>query len=68
MVHIGNMQGVELPTLTSSRAFVPTQDQGLFVHFLDIDIGDVFLAMPFALLLTVLFYFDHNGGSMIKLF
>jgi hypothetical protein len=33
------------------------------VRFWDIDVGDIFLAIPFALLLTILFYFDHNGMS-----
>jgi hypothetical protein len=31
------------------------------VRFWDISVGDIFLAIPFALLLTILFYFDHNG-------
>src|SRR2546430_10942126 len=60
-VHIGKMQRVELEKLPTSRAFFPTQDRGWFIHFWDIKVGDVFLAIPFATLLTVLFYFDHNG-------
>lgn len=60
-VHIGHMQGVHLQTLPTSRAFHPTQDRGWFIHFWDIDVADVFIAIPFAILLTILFYFDHNG-------
>lgn len=60
-VHIGRMRGVELQTLPISRAFNPTQDRGWFIHFWKINVGDVFLAIPFAVLLTILFYFDHNG-------
>ncbi|KAL8985120.1 MAG: hypothetical protein Q9205_001103 [Flavoplaca limonia] len=60
-VHIGRMQGVKLETLPTSKAFFPHQDRGWFIHFWDIDVGDVFIAMPFAILLTILFYFDHNG-------
>ncbi|KAL8995340.1 MAG: hypothetical protein Q9169_004915 [Polycauliona sp. 2 TL-2023] len=60
-VHIGRMKGVELDTLPTSKAFFPTQDRGWFIHFWDIDVADVFIAIPFALLLTILFYFDHNG-------
>lgn len=60
-VHVGRMGGVELPTLPTGKAFLPTQDRGWFIHFWDIDVVDVFIAMPFAMLLTILFYFDHNG-------
>ena len=62
-VHIGNMRSVELQTLPTSKAFFPTQDRGWLVHFWDIDVGDVFIAFPFAVLLTILFYFDHNGEA-----
>ena len=60
-VHIGRMRGVMLETLPTSRAFFPTQDRGWFIDFWNMDIGDVFIAIPFAILLTILFYFDHNG-------
>ena len=60
-VHVGRMSTVDLQTLPTSRAFYPTQDRGWFVHFWDINIEDVFIAIPFAALLTILFYFDHNG-------
>lgn len=60
-VHIGRMKDVSLATLPTSRAFFPTQDRGWLIHFWDIDVGDVFIAIPFAVLLTILFYFDHNG-------
>ncbi|KAI9736679.1 MAG: hypothetical protein M1834_000883 [Cirrosporium novae-zelandiae] len=64
-VHIGRMKGVDLTTLPTSKAFFPTPDRGWFVHFWDIGVGDVFLAIPFAFLLTILFYFDHNVSSLI---
>ena len=60
-VHIGNMRAVDLQTLPTSRAFFPTLNRGWFIHFWEIDVGDVFIAIPFAILLTILFYFDHNG-------
>ena len=60
-VHIGHMRIIEVQTLPTSKAFFPTKDRGWFIHFWDIDIGDVFIAIPFAILLTILFYFDHNG-------
>ena len=50
-----------MATLPTSKAFFPTTDRKWLVDFWDINVGDVFLAIPFALLLTILFYFDHNG-------
>jgi len=60
-VHIGHMKTVPVETLPTSKAFFPTTDRGWFIHFWDISVGDIFLAIPFAVLLTILFYFDHNG-------
>jgi boron transporter len=60
-VHIGKMRTVQLATLPTSKAFFPTTDRSWFVDFWELGVGDVFLAFPFALLLTILFYFDHNG-------
>ncbi|KAA6407972.1 MAG: anion exchange family [Lasallia pustulata] len=64
-VHIGHMRGVQLQTLPTSKAFYPTQDRDWFIPFWDIHVYDVFLAIPFAILLTILFYFDHNVSSLI---
>ena len=60
-VHVGRMDVVDVQTLPTSRAFHPTLDRGWFIQFWDIDVSDVFIAIPFAILLTILFYFDHNG-------
>lgn len=60
-VHIGRMRGIQLEYLPTSTAFFPTADRGWLVHFWDIRVADIFLAIPFALLLTILFWFDHNG-------
>jgi hypothetical protein len=59
------MEGIELSKLPTSKAFFPTSDRGWFIHFWDINVGDVFLAIPFAVLLTILFWFDHNVSSLI---
>ena len=64
-VHIGKNAGIELLKLPTSRAFFPTTDRGWFIHFWDISVADVFLAIPFAILLTILFWFDHNVSSLI---
>ena len=63
--HIGKMQNTELLRLPTSKAFFPTSDRGWLIHFWDVSVGDVFLAIPFAVLLTILFYFDHNVSSLI---
>ncbi|MCJ1384813.1 hypothetical protein MMC17_007931 [Xylographa soralifera] len=64
-VHIGRMSSVDLQTLPTSRPFFPTLDRGWLVHFWEIEVGDIFIAIPFAVLLTILFYFDHNVSSLI---
>jgi boron transporter len=60
-VHLGRMKGVQLENLPTGTAFLPTQDRGWLVDFWNIPLRDVFLSIPFAILLTVLFWFDHNG-------
>lgn len=52
--YFGRMRAVPLEHLPISRAFHPTTDRGWFIHFWDISVGDVFLAIPFAVLLTIL--------------
>ncbi|KAL8699942.1 MAG: hypothetical protein Q9224_001197 [Gallowayella concinna] len=64
-VHFGRMANVTLQTLPTSKAFFPTQDRGWFISFWSIDVADIFIAIPFAILLTILFYFDHNVSSLI---
>lgn len=65
-VHIGKVNDVGLSVLPTSRAFFPTSDRSWFIHFWDVRVSDVFIAIPFAILLTVLFYFDHNGMHPIQ--
>ncbi|KAK1760689.1 HCO3 transporter family-domain-containing protein [Echria macrotheca] len=64
-VHFGKMRFVTLENLPTGIAFEPTAERGWFVQFWEIPVGDVFLALPFAVLLTVLFWFDHNVSSLI---
>lgn len=60
-VHIGKMRNVELTVLPVSKAFSPTLDRSWWIDLADVRVQDVFIAIPFAILLTILFYFDHNG-------
>jgi hypothetical protein len=63
-VHMGKMRQISLETLPTGIALMPTvSERGWFIHFWDIPVGDIFIAIPFALLLTILFWFDHNGMS-----
>ncbi|KKA19433.1 Anion exchange family protein [Rasamsonia emersonii CBS 393.64] len=64
-VHYGHMKDVHVETLPTSKAFFPTADRGWLVDLWNISVGEVFLAIPFAILLTILFYFDHNVSSLI---
>ncbi|KAG9250068.1 HCO3 transporter family-domain-containing protein [Emericellopsis atlantica] len=65
-VHIGRMRGVDLEVLPTSTSFMPTNDnRNWLVKFWELSVGDIFLALPFAVLLTVLFWFDHNVSSLI---
>jgi hypothetical protein len=64
-VHIGRMQSVPLAKLPTSAAFAPTIERPWFVPFWTSSAGEVFLAIPFAVLLTILFWFDHNVSSLI---
>ena len=64
-VHIGRMRSVSLEVLPTSTSFEPTDSatRGWLVRFWKLDAGDIFLALPFAILLTILFWFDHNGKT-----
>jgi hypothetical protein len=65
-VHIGRMKDVHLEVLPTSVAFMPTSDRPWAVNFWDLSVGEIFTALPFAILLTILFWFDHNGKSLLQ--
>lgn len=73
-VHFGTrMESTPVQNLPTSKSFAPTysgeelgRTHGWFIHFWDgITVGHVFLAFPFAILLTLLFVFDHNVSSLM---
>ncbi|KND93415.1 putative transporter [Tolypocladium ophioglossoides CBS 100239] len=64
-VHFGRLQEVQLERLPTGAAFMPTSGRAWLVAFWDVGAGDIFTALPFAVLLTVLFWFDHNVSSLI---
>lgn len=71
----GYLDSANLATLPTTTAYTPTalsvelgRSHGWFIHFWpgkNISVGDVFLAIPYAILLTFLFYFDHNVSSLM---
>lgn len=69
----GNLSKTHLEKLPITDSFQPTyhgndRSHGWFIHFWPADniaISDVFLAIPFAIDLTLLFYFDHNISSLM---
>ncbi|RDA95847.1 hypothetical protein CP533_5103 [Ophiocordyceps camponoti-saundersi (nom. inval.)] len=64
-VHFGRMQGVDLERLPTGIAFEPTSGRHWLVDFWTLSVGQIFTALPFAVLLTILFWFDHNVSSLI---
>ncbi|EGV65431.1 hypothetical protein PSN45_002388 [Yamadazyma tenuis] len=73
-IHFGHyISDTTMAKLPVTSSFVPTKSgqsrpHGWFIHFWpseNIGVGDVFLAIPFAVLLTFLFYFDHNVSSLM---
>lgn len=60
-VYIGRMKPVNLERLPTSIAFMPTSRSSWIVDPRDVSVGEVFIAAPFGILLTILFWFDHNG-------
>lgn len=60
--YIGRMRGTELLRLPTAEAFKPTLEREWLVKFWKIDTNDIFLAVPFALLLTCLFFFGKESG------
>lgn len=70
-IHFGGyLDNVDFPRLPITKSFRPTDTKNRqsdwFIRFWeDITVGNVFLAIPFAILLTALFYYDHNISSLI---
>ncbi|KAK3725068.1 hypothetical protein LTR37_000578 [Vermiconidia calcicola] len=47
-----------------TRAFYPTTDRSWLVDFWNLPVKWVFVALPIGILLTLLFYYDHNVSSL----
>mgnify|MGYP003365611900 FL=1 len=65
----GELSDVNFAKLPVGSSFRPTSanhPRNWLIHFWEgISVGDVFLALPFGILMTALFYYDHNISSLI---
>lgn len=68
----GHLADVNVRKYPISQAFQPTpplsavaRSYGWFIHFWEIPVKWWFIAIPFAALVTALFYYDHNVSSLM---
>ena len=52
---------INFSSLFTDTAFTPSADLHWLVSFWEFEVEGVLVAIPFAILITVLFSFDHNG-------
>jgi hypothetical protein len=61
----GHLRSTNIERLAVTTAYQPTvSNRSWFVNPSDLDIKYIFIALPFGLLVTALFYFDHNVSSL----
>jgi hypothetical protein len=60
----GRIKDTELLRVPHTRAFYPTTDRSWLVDFWNLEVKWVFVALPMGILLTLLFYYDHNVSSL----
>lgn len=63
----GELAGLDKDTLPVSTSFTPTDPARtqFFVRFWELSVGWIFAAMVPGLIITILFYFDHEVSSII---
>ncbi|SCU95306.1 LAMI_0F01926g1_1 [Lachancea mirantina] len=64
----GYLNDVHFQRLPITKAFHPTsvmRDRSTWLAYTSISVKDVFIALPFGIILTILFYFDHNVSSLM---
>lgn len=60
----GRIKDAGLSRIPHTRAFYPTVDRSWLIDFWNLPVKWVFVALPIGILLTLLFYYDHNVSSM----
>ncbi|KAF2150251.1 hypothetical protein K461DRAFT_281488 [Myriangium duriaei CBS 260.36] len=64
-VHIpGPLKNANVLKLPTAPAFHPSQPRSWFIQFYTLEAKWVFVALPIGILLTLLFYYDHNISSI----
>lgn len=60
----GPLGNTPLRKVPHTRAFYPTTDRNWVVDFWNLEVKWVFVSLPIGILLTLLFYYDHNVSSL----
>ncbi len=61
----GHLRSTNIERLPVTSAYQPTHsNRSWFINPSDLNVQYVFIALPFAILVTALFYFDHNVSSL----
>ncbi|KJX96911.1 hco3- transporter family protein [Zymoseptoria brevis] len=60
----GTIKRTDLLRIPITRAFYPTQDRPWLIEFWNLPVKWVFVALPIGILMTLLFYYDHNVSSL----
>lgn len=65
----GYLNDIEFQKLPIARSFHPTdniqRNPNTWLAYEPIPVRDVFIALPFGIIMTILFYFDHNVSSLM---
>ena len=65
----GRLNDIHFEKLPITKSFFPTsqtmRDPTTWLAYHSIPARDVFIALPFGIILTILFYFDHNVSSLM---
>lgn len=60
----GPLEGTNLISVPHTQAFHPTVDRNWIVDFWNLEVKWIFVSLPIGILLTLLFYYDHNVSSL----
>ncbi len=66
LAYIPKFKAADIPYIQIPVKFRPTLDRSWFVTYQELPLWAYFAAIPPALLITALFYFDHNVSSLLS--
>ncbi|CCD25744.1 Bor1p NDAI_0F04260 [Naumovozyma dairenensis CBS 421] len=65
----GYLDNVNFEKLPITKSYFPTsdrfRDRSTWLAYAKISTKDIFIALPFGIIMTILFYFDHNVSSLM---